>query len=479
VGPTQGSHRYSPRRPASSSAPRSESRSSEFVRELELVSGAIRDPVAKLRYIRGALADYASLEGTVQLIPWGAARRVTYRHLSERALERMRRDPEAFRARAAALSPAAEQLPVRARTVPVERPAWASPVALLAVVGLVAGLAHYAVQAPGGAAEAATSTSVGSPPVSLDGPVPALPPAAPIQGVWLVESGRGFEQYSNGLRLDTSMQTGGDPRSYHIFSVEHGIAESPSSLPVGILYHTSESDIWPMAEAYNENLRDSSHRLLRYIQRNRLYHFVIDRFGRVFRVVQEQAKANHAGHSIWADEGIAYLNMNHSFLAVCFETRWEGGHALPITQAQLAGARALTGYLQHRYQIPSRMCVTHGIASVNPAKYLIGHHLDWARGFPFEAMGLPDAYEVPAPSVALFGFDYDDDFLKVMGQPWDGVVSAERILRDEAARANKTLEEVRQDRRQLYERWREEQKAADDRIATRAADVRPGSKEGG
>jgi len=479
VGATQGSRRHSPRRPTPGSAPRSEARSSEFVRELEQVSAAIRDPVAKLRYIRGALANYSGVEGKLQLIPWAAARRAAYRRLSERALERMRREPEAFRARAAAVSPESDEGTRKVRTVPVERPAWASPLALLVVVGIVGALAHYAVSAPGGAAQAATASSVGSPPVSLEGPVPTLPPAAPIQGVWLVESGRGFEQYSNGLRIDTSMDTAGDARSYHAFSLEHGIAEAPSSQPIGILYHTSESDIWPMAEAYNENLRDSSHRLLRYIQRKRLYHFVIDRFGRVFRVVEERAKANHAGHSIWADEGIAYLNMNHAFLAVCFETRWEGGHALPITQAQLAGARALTGYLRHRYQIPSRLCVTHGIASVNPKKYLIGHHLDWARGFPFEAMGLPDAYRVPAPSVALFGFDYDDDFLKVMGQPWAGVVSAERKLRDEAARGNKTLEEIRQERRRLYERWREEQKAADERAATRAADARPGSREGG
>ena len=71
------------------------------------------------------------------------------------------------------------------------------------------------------------------------------------------------------------------------------------------------------------------------------------------------------------------------------------------------------------------MCVTHGLTSVNPKKHLIGHHMDWARGFPFEAFGLPDQYERPAPSVALFGFGYDDDFLKVLGEPWPGVREAE------------------------------------------------------
>ena len=37
--------------------------------------------------------------------------------------------------------------------------------------------------------------------------------------------------------------------------------------------------------------------------------------------------------------------------------------------------------------------MTHGLTSVNPKKHLIGHHLDWARGFPFEAFGLPDQYQ--------------------------------------------------------------------------------------
>ena len=36
--------------------------------------------------------------------------------------------------------------------------------------------------------------------------------------------------------------------------------------PVGILFHTSESDIWPLEGPFNENLRDSRQRLLRYVR---------------------------------------------------------------------------------------------------------------------------------------------------------------------------------------------------------------------
>ncbi len=71
--------------------------------------------------------------------------------------------------------------------------------------------------------------------------------------------------------------------------------------PIGIVYHTSESDIWPLEESFNEKLRDSSQNLLRYLRRDQVYHYLIDRFGQVFRVVEEEDKANHAGMSIWSE----------------------------------------------------------------------------------------------------------------------------------------------------------------------------------
>ncbi|PYT35600.1 MAG: hypothetical protein DMG58_01625 [Acidobacteria bacterium] len=64
-----------------------------------------------------------------------------------------------------------------------------------------------------------------------------------------------------------------------------------------------------------------------FIARNRLYHFVIDRFGRVFRAVAETDYANHAGHSIWADERHIYWNLNQSFVGIAFEAQTEVGRA--------------------------------------------------------------------------------------------------------------------------------------------------------
>jgi len=181
--------------------------------------------------------------------------------------------------------------------------------------------------------------------------------------------------------------------------------------------------------------------------------YLIDRFGRVFRVVEEDSRANHAGHSIWEAGGRVQLNLNSAFIGVSFESRWEGGRALPITEAQLAAGRSLTDYLRQRYEIAPEMCVTHGLTSVNPRKHLIGHHLDWARGFPFEAFGLPNQYQRPAPSVALFGFGYDDDFLKVLGDPWPGVRRAESELSADAARRGSSPEALRREKQAQYDEW--------------------------
>jgi hypothetical protein len=283
--------------------------------------------------------------------------------------------------------------------------------------------------------------------------LPVLPKTRQAESVWLVEKSKDWEQYSNGLRIDTSYQTAGDARRYRIFKMPSGTMGEVQTEPIGILYHTSESDIWPLDESNNEQLRVSSQRLLQYVRRQRSYHYMIDRFGRVFRVVEEGAKANHAGHSIWTREDEAYLNLNHAFIGVCFETRWEEGEALPITHAQLAAGRTLTEHLRHRYKVAPEMCVTHGLTSVNPKKHLIGHHVDWARGFPFEAFGLPDQYREEPASVALFGFGYDELFTSAVGEPWPGVRTAESAIESEARKKGQTPDEIRRDRRGVYDQW--------------------------
>ena len=174
-------------------------------------------------------------------------------------------------------------------------------------------------------------------------------------------------------------------------------------------------------------------------------------------MVAEDAKANHAGHSIWEDEGRIVLNLNHAFLGVSFETRWEGGRALPITRAQFSAGRDLADHLRHKWSIAPGMCVTHGLTSVNPKKYQIGHHVDWARGFPFDAFGLPDQYARPLPSVERFGFGYGEELLAVMGDVWPGVSEGEQALGRQAARQGRGIDDLRAEKRALYDLWIAEQ----------------------
>ena len=136
-----------------------------------------------------------------------------------------------------------------------------------------------------------------------------------------------------------------------------------------------------------------------------------------------------------------------------FESRWEGGQTLPITRAQLVAGRNLVNYLRQRFAIAPEMCVTHGLTSVSPKNYLIGYHRDWARGFPFAAFGLPDLYAQPPPSVALFGFTYDREFVRAVGERWPGLEVAEQALRSDAAARSVSVSVVRIERRALYNQW--------------------------
>jgi hypothetical protein len=403
---------------------------------MEAVSWAIRDPAAKLRFIRKSLARYRRLQRLVRHVPIPSLRNTLEKRLG------------------------LDGLPPLGDTPPLgvgspRRPAASLRFALTAaLVATMVGMVALALRPSRGTAAIAAAPPARAP-LALPQVLPSVgqSPAA----IWLVERGSSWEQYSNGLRIDTGSSVLGEPRRYRVFTLDGRFEGPVAHRPAGILFHTSESDIWPLEAAFNEQLRTSTQRLLRYVGRERLYNYLIDRFGRVYRVVEEEAKANHAGHSVWMDGERVYLNLNHAFLGVSFETRWEGGQALPITQAQFAAGRNLSDYLRQQWGIPAPMCVVHGLTSVNPRKHLIGHHLDWARGFPFEAFGLPDQYRRPAPSVALFGFGYDEDFLKVLGEPWEGVRSAERLLEQEAAQRSRTVAEVRGERQGLYDRWIVEQ----------------------
>ena len=405
------------------------------IAEIEDRCRTIRDPVAKLRYVRRSLEHYESVDERLQAVPVAPVRW---------ALQRASRLDRARALFSSNPNGALNAPPPRRPAVAPRARRAANRAALLLAVAAGLAFAAYPRSRP------AETTPPTLNPVAEDLP-PPLDGLGP-QGVWLVDSGDDWELYSNGLRIDTTYSVAGEPRRYRAFSLEGELGEVLHK-PSGLVYHTSESDIWPLQESFNEKLRDSSQNLLRYLRRRQVYHYLVDRFGQAFRVVEEADRAHHAGMSIWRTGERVWLNLNGPTIGICFETRWEGGRALPITRAQLEAGRRLTDYLRDKWSMAPDMCVTHGLISVNARRHLIGHHVDWARGFPFEAFGLPDLYDRPAPAVALFGFDYDEQFLEVMGEPWPGVLDAERELSEEAVRTGRTVEDVRKERSERSDRW--------------------------
>ncbi|HML16345.1 MAG TPA: peptidoglycan recognition family protein [Bryobacteraceae bacterium] len=256
---------------------------------------------------------------------------------------------------------------------------------------------------------------------------------APVPQVWRVEHSESTDVYSNGLRVDLTFVVNNRPRGHYPVYALAGASEpvATGDAPVGIVYHTTESHLAPFEEDENRRLKQLGRNLLEVIRTARAYHYVIDRFGRVFAVVAETDAANHVGNSVWADAHGIYVNLNDSFLGVSFEGQTDAPDQ--VTPAQVASGRVLTEMLRSRYNIAAEDCVTHAQVSVNPDNMLIGSHVDWASNFPFREMGLPDNYSIPLASIYAFGFEYDGTFLRVTGDRWKGLELAANQVDRQAA----------------------------------------------
>jgi hypothetical protein len=307
------------------------------------------------------------------------------------------------------------------------------------------------------AAERATDLDRSAQPTTS---VPDVPGYAPGQ-IWLVESGDEFELYSNGARILTEFQTEGPARKF--FAFPRGIATPEEAIehagaPIGIVFHTSQSHIAPFSPEYNEKLRTSSRALLQYVREHRLYNYVIDRFGRIYRLVPDEAASDHAGNSVWADESAVYVDISDSFVGVCFEASWSSDSKIApdqLNEAQIYAGRALTAMLRSRYSIADVNCVTHALVSVSPVSKLVGFHMDWGTGFPFEALNLSNKYDVTIPSIVEFGFDHDSALERSLGgRPWPGIVDADSTLNAIAQARGVTVAAVRSELQKRYSSYR-------------------------
>jgi hypothetical protein len=293
------------------------------------------------------------------------------------------------------------------------------------------------------------------PPPAVARPI-AAETAAPK--VWLVERQATVEIYSNGLRVENEFLTSTRTRAYRAFDRQGWRTSEIETQPAGMVFHTTESRMAPFEPSQNSRLQRNGRNLLSFIAAHHFYHFVIDRFGRVFRVVAESDYANHAGQSVWTDEKNIYWGLNQSFLGVAFEaqTDAQGGESSDIaTRAQIDAARVLTEMLRSKYQIAAMNCVTHAQVSVNPQTMRLGYHTDWAAHFPFREAGLSDGYDTPITALTLFGFDYDSAFLQANGRRvWQGLVTAEEQLVRDAAAHGTTVELYRRTLRQRFRVWK-------------------------
>jgi hypothetical protein len=289
--------------------------------------------------------------------------------------------------------------------------------------------------------------------------------------VWLVEQSNQSEVYSNGLRIESLLAVSNHPRMYSLLSRGAQGQFGPVRFqPAGIVFHTTESDQAPFEESQSRAIKRIGRDLLLYVRNRRAYHFVIDRFGRVHRIVAESDAANHAGNSVWADSSWAYLDLNASFLGVAFEARTLPDEP-PINHAQIHAAKVLTEMLRSKYAIPSENCVTHAQVSVNPDNKKLGWHTDWGTSFPFQDIGLPNNYEQPNPAVYLFGFGYDPVYMNsTCPELWKGLVQAEERVREAATARGFSVADYT---KSLQKKYREQISALRNRSATEENEHEP------
>jgi hypothetical protein len=276
---------------------------------------------------------------------------------------------------------------------------------------------------------------------------------APEAAVWIVESRGTYEVYSNGLRIETDGVVENELRVSNVLQAGRLSVIAGQSAPAGIVYHTTESHIAPFEATNNLRLQRVGRWLRDFVAQNRSYHYLIDRFGRVHRVVRESDAAYHAGASVWGIQQTVWVNLNHSFLGVAFESQTTAGDKLAesVTPAQIRAAATLTSMLRSRYNLPPDNCVTHAQVSVNPANMGIGLHTDWGANFPFAEVGLPDNYAQPLAAIHQFGFVADESYRNATGPRLArGIEAAEATLSSQATALNLATDVHRQALQQRY-----------------------------
>lgn len=287
---------------------------------------------------------------------------------------------------------------------------------------------------------------------------PAMVAVGPSE-VWRVDRTDAFETYSNGLRIDNRPAVSTHVRSFVAFPAQGARAGAGERLtePAGIVFRATGNRVPPTAQMMSGAPQLAGESILDAARRERSCNFLVDRFGRVFRIVVESDASARTGGSVWSDETWRYLDLDESFLAVSLETQDAGDpDAEPLTPAEARAAAMLIEVLRSRYGIAASNCVTSAQVAVNPANMQAGGQTDWAAGFPFSQAGLPDNYALALAPVLYFGFEADLAALERTGSPLlAGATLAEERLRAEAAKLGVPVREYRETLQRRYAAYRQ------------------------
>ena len=105
--------------------------------------------------------------------------------------------------------------------------------------------------------------------------------------IWLVEKTIDREFYSNRLQIIIKYTMSNIPREYYRFPKNSDYMPVNSKITdkiSGILFHASESDLYPFMPEMNRSILKYSKQLIKYLLLKKSYHYLIDRFVRVYRL---------------------------------------------------------------------------------------------------------------------------------------------------------------------------------------------------
>src|SRR5262245_11500624 len=166
--------------------------------------------------------------------------------------------------------------------------------------------------------------------------------------VWQVEKKDDFERYSNLAIIKTNYEIDSRRRGYYLIPRNSQTEDNQLRRDiVGIVYHTPASHIKLFTVDNNVTIQKGTEGLIAFIRANKSYHYLIDPFGVIYRIIKDEEVAFHAGHSVWSDKDNIYVGLNESFIGVCFEAETNA----QLTEAQLISGRLLTNILRSKYKI--------------------------------------------------------------------------------------------------------------------------------